>query len=68
MKDMRHKQKLTLNNVKYTKLNNHDGQWKPSTHDLTEQNVQPMALLNLATYQSLKKTWAFTLKQLYFYT
>lgn len=62
MKDVRHKQKLILNNVKYAKVNNHDWQRKLSTHDPTEQNVQPMALLNLATYQSLMKIWAFALK------
>lgn len=50
MKDMRHKQKLILNNVTYANLKNHDWQWKLSTHDPTEQNVQPMTLLNLATY------------------
>lgn len=37
MEGMRHKQKLTLNNVRYVKLNNHDRQWKLSTHDPTEQ-------------------------------
>lgn len=62
MKDMRHKQKLILNNGKYANLNNHDWQWKLSIQDPTKQNVQPMALLNLATYQSLKKIWAFALK------
>lgn len=67
MKDIRHKQKLILNNVKYANLKNHDWQWKLSTHDPREQNVQPMALLHLVTYWSLRKIWAFALKYLTFF-
>lgn len=43
------RQAKTVNNVKYANLNNHDWQWKLSTYDTREQNVQPMALLNLVT-------------------
>lgn len=62
MKDMRHKQKLILNNVKYANFNNHDWQWKLSIQDPTKQNVQPMALLNLATYQLTQENMSFCFK------